>query len=98
VFYYKKKIRPAARAALDNSADAPIPTLWNVLNVLISAQPTATLRHQSVHNEESCNICHLGPYHLRACSRFQEMDPESRRQATIQVGACTNCLSAAHKN
>jgi len=52
--------------------------------------------NQSVHNEESCKICHLGPHHFRACSRFQEMDPKTRRQATIRVG-CTNCLSTAHK-
>jgi len=63
----------------------------------ISAQPTATLRHQSVHNEESCKICHLGPHNLRACSRFQEMDPKTRRKAIIQVGACKKCLSTAHK-
>jgi len=63
----------------------------------ISAQPTATLRHQSVHNEESCKICHLGQHNLRACSRIQQMDPKARRQAIIQVGACTNCLSTAHK-
>jgi len=60
-------------------------------------QPKTTLRHQSVNNEESYMICHLGPHHLRACSRFQEMDPKTRRQAIIQVGACTNCLSTAHK-
>jgi len=63
----------------------------------ISAQPTATLRHQSVHNEESCKICHLGQHNLRARSRIQQMDPKARRQAIIQVGACTNCLSTTHK-
>jgi len=63
----------------------------------ITAQPTATLRHQSVHNEESCKICHLGPHHLRARIRFQEMDPKTRRQAITEVGASTNCLSTAHK-
>jgi len=63
----------------------------------ISAQPTATLRHQSVHNEESCKICHLGQHNLRACSRVQQMDPKAWRQAIIQVEACTNCLSTVHK-
>jgi len=63
----------------------------------ISAQPTATLRHQSVHNEESCKICHLGQHNLRARSRVQQMDPKARRQTIIQVGACTNCLSTADK-
>jgi len=63
----------------------------------ISGQPTATLRHQSVHNEESCKICHLGQHNPKACSRFQQMDPKALRQANIQVGACTNCLSTAHK-
>jgi len=63
----------------------------------ISAQPTATLRHESAHNEKSCKICHLGQHILRACSRIQQMDPKARRQAIIQVGACTNCLSTAHK-
>jgi len=74
--------------------DAPkeIPTLRSVLTFIerrscmletISAQPTATLRHQSVHNEESCKICHLGQHNLRACSRFQPMDPKARRQAII---------------
>jgi len=57
---------------------------------------TLNLKQHSA-NEESYMICHLGPHHLRACSRFQEMDPKTRRQAIIQVGACTNCLSTAHK-
>jgi len=105
VFYYQKK---AVSSYTGNSADAPTesPTLRSVLTFIqgracmletISAQPTATLRHQSVHNEESCKICQLGPHHLRACSRFQEMDAKIRRQAIIEVGTCTNCLSTAHK-
>jgi len=48
--------------------------------------------------QETCKICHLGPHNLRACSRFQEMDPKTRRQAIIQVGACTNCLSTGHND
>jgi len=107
-FLIRRKLDQQSLGALENSADAPteIPTLWSVLTFIeqrafmletISAQPTATFRHQSVHNEESCKICHLGQHNLRACSRFQQMYPKARRQAIIQVGACTNCLSTAHK-
>jgi len=89
-FIIRRKLDQQSLAPLQNSADAPteIPTLRSVLTFTerraciletISAQPTATLRHQSVHNEESCKICHLGPHHLRACSRFQEMDPKTQR-------------------
>jgi len=102
VFYYQKKEEE------ENSAYAPteIPSLRSVLKFIerhacmletISAQRTATLRHQSVHNEGSCKICHLGQHNLRVCSRVQQMDTKARRQAIIQVGACTNCLSTAHK-
>jgi len=104
----RRKLDQQSLAALENSADAPteIPTLRSVLMFIErracmletkGAQPTATLRHQSVHNEESCKICHLGQHNLRACSRFQQMDPKVRRQAIIKVGPCTNCLSTAHK-
>jgi len=107
-FLIRRKLDQQSLAALENSADAPpkIPTLRSVLTFIerracmletTSAQPTATLGHQSVHNEESCKICHLGPHNLRACSRSQEMEPKTRRQAIIQIGACTNCLSTAHK-
>jgi len=107
-FLIRRKLEQQSLAALENLADAPteIPTLWSVLTFIerlacmleaISAQPTATLRHQSVHNEESCKICNLGQHCLRACSRIQQMDPKARRQAIIQVGAYTNCLSTAHK-
>jgi len=103
-FLIRRKLDQQSLAALESSADAPteIPTLLSVLTFIerracmletISAQPTATLRHQSVHNEENCKICHLGPHHFRACSRFQEMEPITQRQATIRVGAYTNCLS-----
>jgi len=106
-FIIRRKLDQQSLAALENSADAPteIPTLRSVLTFIerrscmletISAQPTATLRHQSVHNEESCKICHLGPHNLRACSRFQEMEPKTRRKAIIQIGASTNCSSTAH--
>jgi len=93
-FIIRRKVDQQSLAALENSVDAPteIPTLRSVLTFIerracmletISAQPTATLRHQSIHNEESCKICHLGPHNFR-------------RQAIIQVGACTNWLSTAH--
>jgi len=61
-FIIRRKLDQQSLAALENSSDAPteIPTLWSVLTFIerracmletISAQPTATLRHQSVHNE-----------------------------------------------
>jgi len=89
-FFIRRKLNQQSLAALENSAEAPteIPTLRSVLTFIerracmletISAQHTATLRQQSVHNEESCKICHLGTHHFRACSRFQEMDPRTRR-------------------
>jgi len=105
-FLIRRKLDQQSLAALENSADAPteIPTLWSVLTFIerracmletISAQPTATLRHQSVHNEESCKICHLGQHNLRACSRIQQMDPKARRQAIIHkvenCGSPTTC-------
>jgi len=106
-FIIRRKLDQQSLAVLENSADAPteIPTLRSVLTFIeqracmletISAQPTATFRHQSVHNEESFKICHLGPNHFRACSRVQQMDPKTRCQVIIQVGACKNCLSTAH--
>jgi len=84
-FLIRRKLDQQSLAALENSGDAPteIPTLRSVLTFVeqcacmletISAQPTATLRHQSVHNEESCKICHLGQHNLRACSRIQQME------------------------
>jgi len=107
-FLIRRKLDQQSLAPLENSMDAPteISTLRSVLTFIerracmlktISAQPKATLRHQSIHNEESCKICHLEQHNLRACSRFQQMDPKARRHAIIQVGACTNCLSTAHK-
>jgi len=107
-FLIRRKLDQQSLAALENIADAltEIQTLRSVLTFVerhacmletISAQPTATLCHQSVHNEESCKVCHLGKHNLRACSRVQQMDPKARRQAIIQVGACTNCLSTSHK-
>jgi len=108
VFLIRRNLDQQSLAALKNSVDAPteITTLRSVLTFIerracmletISAQATATLHHQSVHKEESCKICHLGQQVLRANSRVQQMDPKARRQAIIQVGACTNCLSTAHK-
>jgi len=107
-FLIRRKLDQQSLAALERLADAPteISMLRSVLTFVerrvcmletISAQPTATLRHQSVHNEGICKICHLGQHNLRACSRVQQMNPKARRQAIIQVGACTNCLSIAHK-
>jgi len=103
-FLIRRKLDQHSSDALENSPDAPteIPTLRSVLTLVerracmletISAQPTATLCHQSVHNEEGCKISH----NLRPCSRCQQMDPKARRQAIIEVGACTICLSTAHK-
>jgi len=51
----------------------------------ISAQLTVTLRHL---------ICHLEPVNFRACSRFKDMDPKSRRQASIQSQIV--CLQQRH--
>jgi len=85
-----------ALGALENSAPTETKTLRSVLT-FIERGACMLETHQSVHNEESCKICHLRQHHLRACSRFQEMDPKTRRQAITQVGVCTNCLSTAHK-
>jgi len=107
VFYYQKKTRPAvSNCAVSADAPTEMPTLRSLLTFIerlacmletISVQPTATLRQQSVHNEESYRISDLGPHNFTAWGRFQKMDPKTRRQALIQVGACTNCLSIAHK-
>jgi len=31
------------------------------------------------------------------CNRFQEIEPQGRRQAIVQVGAYTNCLAITHR-
>jgi len=70
-FLIRRKLDQQSLAVIENSADAPtkIPTLWSVLTFIerracmletVSAQPTATFCHQSVHNEGSCMICPLG--------------------------------------
>jgi len=82
LFYYKKKTRPAVSSCTGKFSGC--------------TNENSNVR-ECANVYMSYMICHLGPHHLRACSRFQKMDPKTRRQAIIQVGACTNCLSTAHK-
>jgi len=84
-FIIRRKLDQQSLAALENSADAPteIPTLGKLLTFIerraclqekISAQPRAKLRHQSVHNEESCKICHLSQIVCLQLIRFKTVD------------------------
>jgi len=78
-FIIRRKLDQQSLAPLQNSADAPteIPTLRSVLT--FTERRACILETISAISEESCKICHLGPHHLRACSRFQEMDPKTQR-------------------
>jgi len=100
-FNIRRKLSQRTLAALENSTDAPTDTsvLTSVLTFMktINVQPSTTFSHHTVHKEKSCKICHVGLLYFRPCTRFQEMYPKTRRQAIIQVGECTHCLSTAHK-
>jgi len=92
LFYYQKKTRPVVSICTGNvsgrtNGNSNVKEHADVYWAALlhagddNPQPKTTLRHQSVHNEENYMICHLEPHHLRASSRFKEMDPKTRRQA-----------------